>query len=99
MWYFVCVFIGFSLGWLFCALWIGGKSYAERYEIDYTIPKPKFQLGDIVYDVWTGKSFKIQNCSYSIVMKKWYYYDGQKRFNKGDHVENNLKGMKDGITE
>jgi len=95
MWYFVCVFIGFSLGWLFCALWVNGRVYDDKLEIDYTIPKPKFRIDDEVYNAWLGKSFKIQNCVYSVIMKKWYYYDGGKSFNKNSHAEDNLKGIKD----
>jgi len=94
--FIIGLFTGFTFGWILCALWANSRRDGDPIEVN-TIPPPKYNIGDTVYDIWAGKSFKIQNCSYSMVMKKWYYYDGQKRFNKGDHAENNLKGMKDEI--
>lgn len=56
---------------------------------DMKIPQPKFQIGDMVRDVWNKKTFRIQNCSYSVVMRHWYYYDGEKSRNS-NHREENL---------
>ena len=56
---------------------------------DMKIPQPKFQIGDVVRDVWNKKTFRIQNCSYSVIMKHWYYYDGEKSKNS-NHREENL---------
>jgi len=61
---------------------------------DMKIPQPKFQIGDLVRDVWNKKTFRIQNCSYSVVMRHWYYYDGEKSRNS-NHREENLHLVSD----
>ena len=54
------------------------------------IPQPKFEIGETVHDFWKGKTFKIENINYSVIMRHWYYYDGSK--GKGStHREDQLK--------
>ena len=96
LWAIAGLSAGFLFGmFLFSVLKAGKCSDCtlKRVSSVYEIPIPKFNVGDEVYNSWIGKSFIVRNCLYSVVMKKWYYYDGGKQFNKCNHAEDNLKGI------
>lgn len=89
---FVMAQFGF-VGGVFAEYFRQRRKEKKKQFNSLNIPQPKFEIGETVHDFWKGKTFKIENINYSVIMRHWYYYDGSK--GKGStHREDQLKRTK-----